>query len=64
MKGDCTFVVARYKPPGNWFEKENENVCEGSYDPSFCENPKWVPSTEGKMFKRVKVKNWEVVPRE
>lgn len=37
-KEHCIYVVARYRPSGNWVGQENENVLEGSYDPSFCEN--------------------------
>ncbi|XP_028391914.1 uncharacterized protein LOC114516587 [Dendronephthya gigantea] len=46
-KGDCTYVVARYKPPGNWIGKEKENVFKGTFDKSYCQNPKWVPSGGG-----------------
>ncbi|XP_028392017.1 Golgi-associated plant pathogenesis-related protein 1-like [Dendronephthya gigantea] len=37
-KGGCTYVVARYKPPGNWMGKEKENVLKGTFDKSFCRN--------------------------
>ena len=47
VKGDCTYVVGRYKPPGNWIGQEKENVLQGSYDPSFCNNPVWVPTNGG-----------------
>ena len=39
-KGDCTYVVGRYKPPGNWMGEEKQNVFKGTFDKSFCENPK------------------------
>ena len=31
-KGDCTYVVGRYKPPGNYIGKEPENVFKGTYN--------------------------------
>ena len=46
-KGGCTYVVGRYKPPGNWIGKEPQNVLKGTYDKSFCKNPKWVPGGSG-----------------
>ena len=64
-KGDCTYVVARYKPPGNYFGREPENVFKGTYDSSFCENPVWVPTikgesdAQGKSGRRVKAKGRE-----
>ncbi len=46
-KDGCTYVVGRYKPPGNWMGKEAANVFKGTYDESFCKNPKWAPSGGG-----------------
>ena len=46
-KGDCTYVVGRYKPPGNLKGKEKENVFKGTFDKSFCKSSKWVPSSGG-----------------
>ena len=44
-KGDCTYVVGRYKPAGNWMGNEPENVFKGTYDKSFCDDPNWVPGS-------------------
>jgi len=33
---DCTFVVARYKPPGNFQGKFQSQVQKGKFDPSIC----------------------------
>lgn len=44
----CTYIVGRYKPPGNFNTGNNDyqkNVLEGSFDQSYCEtisnSPSW-----------------------
>ena len=32
----CTYVVGRYRPPGNFMGKFQENVKKGSYSKSVC----------------------------
>jgi len=34
----CEYVVARYRPAGNFLNEFNENVWQGSYDKSICDN--------------------------
>ena len=34
----CTYLVARYRPAGNWLGQEPKNVLKGTFDESFCNN--------------------------
>lgn len=51
----CTFIVARYKPQGNFENDDNaytKNVNKGSLDPSYCNNVKKAGLDGGYGFKR------------
>ena len=51
----CTFIVARYKPQGNFENDDNayiRNVDKGSFDASYCNNIKKAGLDGGYGFKR------------
>ena len=51
----CTFVVARYKPQGNFENGDNaylKNIEKGSFDESYCKNIMKAGLEGGYGFKR------------
>lgn len=51
----CTFIVARYKPQGNFDNDDNaytKNVDKGSFDASYCNSLKKAGLDGGYGFKR------------